>query len=250
MVNLVDLVSYCDERVRRDAITDFAGARNGLQVANDGRVTRIGAAVDAGVRPFEAAVAAGVDFLIVHHGLFWDPPFPLTGANRQKIKILLDGNCAVYSSHLPLDCHSELGNNICVARLLGLEPESWFLPVEGVPIGLIAGNLMSRKTLRTELQRHFRAVTAIEWGSKNPGRVAVLTGSGAAAVPELRREGVDTLITGELKQHHYNVAEEEELNLYCCGHYATEIFGVCALAKELSEKVDLPWSFIETNCPL
>ena len=96
-------VDYCDRRTRRTAYKDAPGAMNGLQVANDGRVTRIGAAVDAGVVPFREAVAAGVDFLIVHHGLYWDMPRPLTGAAYERVATLIQGNCALYSSHLPLD---------------------------------------------------------------------------------------------------------------------------------------------------
>ena len=65
----------------------------------------------------------------------------------------------------------------------------------------------------------------------------------------LKSENVDTLITGELKQNHFNFAHEEHLNLYLCVHYATETLGVCALSRELSEKFNLPWEFIDTWCP-
>ena len=85
------------------------------------------------------------------------------------------------------------------------------------------------------------------WGS--PEKIAILTGSGQSAVDKILDCGADTLITGELKQHHFNLAQELELNLYTCGHYATECFGVDALAKEISQKFDLPYEFVETNCP-
>ena len=91
---------------------------------------------------------------------------------------------------------------------------------------------------------------SIEFGSKTPNKIAILTGSGSSAVAELKRIGVDTLITGELRQNHYNQAQEEGLNLYLCGHYATEVYGVCALAKEVSRKFEIPWEFIPTKCPL
>src|SRR5947207_1460654 len=103
MPTLNDLTAYCDKRTRRSSFKDYAGAVNGLQVANDGRVTRIGAAVDAGLVPFETAAARGVDFLIVHHGLFWGGVQPLTGPAYERFAALVRGNCAVYSSHLPLD---------------------------------------------------------------------------------------------------------------------------------------------------
>ena len=69
---------------------------------------------------------------------------------------------------------------------------------------------------------------AIEYGSAKPERIGILTGSGQSAVPHLLANGIDTLITGELRQHHFNMAQELGLNLYPCGHYATEVFGVKA----------------------
>ena len=105
MAQLTDLVAYCDQRTRRAAFKDAPGAFNGLQVANRGVVTKIGVAVDAGLVPFQRAVAAEVDFLIVHHGMYWDMPRALTGPVYERVATLIAGNCALYSNHLPLDSH-------------------------------------------------------------------------------------------------------------------------------------------------
>src|SRR6185369_10191544 len=101
MTKLTDLVAYCDRRTQRTAFKDFRGAFNGLQLANDGRVTRIGAAVDAGLIPFQQAIAAGVDFLVVHHGMYWDMSRSKQRPVHLRIATLQRGNCALYSSHLP-----------------------------------------------------------------------------------------------------------------------------------------------------
>jgi putative NIF3 family GTP cyclohydrolase 1 type 2 len=90
----------------------------------------------------------------------------------------------------------------------------------------------------------------MEFGSETPSTIAILTGSGQSAVDKILDAGADTLITGELKQQHFNLAQELKLNLYACGHYATETFGVDALAREVATKFDLPYEFIETECPL
>src|SRR5450432_2254952 len=148
MPTLHDLVSYCDQRTNRTAFKDAPGAFNGLQVANDGRVTKIGAAVDAGLVPFGQAVAAGVDFLIVHHGMYWDMPRPLTGPAYERVATLVRGNCALYSSHLPLDAHPELGNNALLARQLGLKRTRPFLVRDGEAIGRIAPSRLTRTALR------------------------------------------------------------------------------------------------------
>lgn len=251
MVNLSDIVLFCDNRVNKKAIADFPGADNGLQVSNRGQVSKIGAAVDAGLVPFQKAIESKIDFLIVHHGLFWSPITPITDINYKKIQTLIEGNLAVYSSHLPLDAHPEIGNNAMIAKKLGAKELEWFLPYQGINMGLIVQGLQSRSELVTRLKKLFpNEFIAIEYGSDVPQKIGICSGSGNSAIPELRKAGVDTLITGELRQNHFNIAQEQKLNLYACGHYATEVFGVQELAKEVANKFNLPYEFIQMDCAL
>jgi dinuclear metal center YbgI/SA1388 family protein len=252
MPTLQEIVAFCDHHTRRAQVKDFDGAHNGLQIENNGTVTKIGAAVDAGLRPFEAAIARGIDFLICHHGLFWTPPIPITGVDYRKIKTAIDGNLAVYGAHLPLDCHPVIGNNARLAKALGLKKIDTFLNYEGNDIATVAlGPMGGRAELVGKLQLLFPdTYQAIEYGSEKPKRIGILTGSGQSAVPHLLENGIDTLITGELRQHHFNMAQELGLNLYPCGHYATEVFGVQALAAELANKFQLEWEFLEQPCKL
>ncbi len=252
MAELKDIVAFCDQRTRRTEIKDFDGAYNGLQVENNGQVSKIGAAVDAGQRPFEAAIQAGIDFLICHHGLYWNAPIPHTGANYRKIKTAMDGNLAVYGAHLPLDCHPEIGNNARLAQELELKKLDSFLNYEGNNMAVIAeGPAGGRAELADKLKSLFpKTYQAIEYGSEQPKRIGILTGSGQSAVPHLLAHQIDTLITGELRQHHFNMAQELGLNLYPCGHYATEVFGVKALAAEVAAQFGLEWTFIEQACLL
>ena len=251
MVDLHDVISYCDHRVCLPEIPDFEGAFNGLQIENNGVISKIGASVDAGLVPFRTAIEKQIDFLICHHGMFWTAPIPLTGSNYEKIKLCINGNLAVYGSHLPLDCHPEIGNNAILANKLGLEPCGSFLPYQGVDIGLLTTSSYDRKELGNRLADLFGdRFHAMEYGMGKPEKIAILTGSGQSAVDQILDCGADTLITGELKQHHFNLAQELQLNLYTCGHYATERFGVDALAREVSHQFDLPYEFIETDCPL
>lgn len=251
MSSLSEITSFCDQVTDRLNIRDFPGANNGLQLENNGSVTKIGAAVDAGRVPFEQAIAAGIDLLIVHHGLFWNTPACYTGPLYRKLKLAMDHNLAVYSSHLPLDAHQEIGNNALLARAIGLEPAEWFLPYEGTPIALIAKAPESRDELKARLLSEFGpSITALEFGSKAPSHIAILTGSGRSALPELKANGTDTLVTGELRQEHFNLAQEEGFNLYLCGHYATERYGVTALAEAAARNFKLQSTFIPTDCPL
>jgi dinuclear metal center YbgI/SA1388 family protein len=251
MISTEDIVKFCNQRTNLSEIKDFPGAFNGLQIQNSGSVSKIGASVDAGLVPFQNAISKKIDFIITHHGIFWTPPIPLTGPAYEKTKLCIDHNLAVYGSHLPLDCHPEIGNNAILAQKLQLEPIASFLPYEGVDIGLITENNQSRKDLANRLNSLFpKGIHSMEFGSETPSTIAILTGSGQSAVDKILDAGADTLITGELKQHHFNLAQELKLNLYACGHYATETFGVDALAKEVAEKFDLPYEFIDTDCTL
>lgn len=250
MAQLAEIVSFCDDLTNRTGIADFPGANNGLQLENNGEVKAVASAVDAGMVPFQSAIGNGAELLIVHHGLFWNTPVSYSGVLYQKLRLAMEGNLAVYSSHLPLDAHQDFGNNRLLAKALDLEPEEWFLPYEGTNIALLTKGL-GLGDLKERLRSEFgEAVTAIEFGSKTPKRIAILTGSGRSALPYLKENGTDTLITGELRQEHFNLAQEEGFNLYLCGHYATERYGVTALAEKIASRFNLPHSFIPTGCPL
>ena len=100
---LAAIREYLDGHLRLGEVADYPNALNGLQLDNDGTVTRVGAAVDASLSTVNAAVAAGCDLLLVHHGLFWSGATPVTGRRRELFRHAFDGNLAVYSAHLPLD---------------------------------------------------------------------------------------------------------------------------------------------------
>ena len=251
MVKTEDIVNFCNQRTNLGEIEDFPGSYNDLQVGNSGEIKKIGASVDAGLIPFTKAIDLQIDFLITHHGLFWNPPIPITCSAYKKIKLCLDNNLAVYGSHLPLDCHPEIGNNSILAKKLGLEPFAKFLPFKGTDIGLITKNNQKRSQIREKLKTLFpKGFSTMEFGSDQPEKIAILTGSGQSAVDHIIDNGADTLITGELKQHHFNIAQELKLNLFACGHYATETFGVNALAQEAANKFDLSYEFVSSECPL
>src|SRR4051812_28867633 len=111
-VSLKTVAGYCDRILRTREVTDYDGAVNGLQVENRGAVTKIAAAVDAGAATIKLASAANADLLIVHHGLFWGARQPWTGKSFELMRSLVENDLAVYSSHLPLDAHAALGNNV------------------------------------------------------------------------------------------------------------------------------------------
>ena len=137
-ISLTALTEHCDQVLRTGQCGDYPGAVNGLQVDNRGAVTRIAAAVDASLATVRLAIEARADLLVVHHGLFWSPTHPWTGHKYELIRLLVENNLAVYSSHLPLDAHPELGNNARLCGALGLKRLKPFFPSHGNPIGFQA----------------------------------------------------------------------------------------------------------------
>lgn len=244
--SLFSITGYCDRILRTHKIGDYEGAVNGLQVENDGTVTHIAATVDASIATIKLAVAAKADLLIVHHGLFWSKTYPWTGKRREMLRLLVENNLAVYSSHLPLDAHPKFGNNAQLAAALGMKNLKPFFFSHGQNIGLKTQQKISRTDLLKRLEHTTGAKTKlIPGGREICGRIGIVTGGAGAELKQAAEEGVDTFITGEGPHWTYALAEELGLNVLYGGHYATETFGVKALAKELAKKFRLPWTFLD-----
>ena len=135
-MQLADLVTYLDAYLRVRDVPDAPHALNGLQVANSGDVARIAAAVDLCEATVRMAAEQGADLLLVHHGLFWGGLKPLTGPAYRRVAGLLQKNIALYSAHLPLDLHPDVGNNAVLARQLGVTVRGGFGEEYGVQIGV------------------------------------------------------------------------------------------------------------------
>ena len=251
-VSLKSVADFLDKLSRKDDFADFDGAYNGLEFENSGQVRRIASAVDAGLGEIEAAAGLGADLLVVHHGMFWNPPIPAVGHNYEKIAALVRNDIAVYAMHLPLDAHEKIGNNTLLAKALGLRVAGGCFPVEGRNIGVLAAAPKGGvPELCARLKNLFPATyKEILFGGENPKKIAVCSGSCGDVVPLLRGMGIDTLVCGELRQKHFTMAREMRLNLFPCGHYATERFGAMALAEAAADKFGLPSNFIETRNPL
>lgn len=241
------IAEYLDTYLRVADAPDETNAVNGLQVENGGTVDRIVAAVDASLEAIENAApagGAGGTLLLVHHGLFWDGNVPLTGRRFRRVRALFDRNIALYSAHIPLDLHPDVGNNIVLARRVELEPEGWFGEYRGQRLGVFGRLELPREELVARLDRQLTTeAKLIPGGPATTGRVGIVTGSGGGFIAEAIAAGIDTLVTGEGAHHTYFDAMELGVNLIYAGHYATEQVGVQALAQHLGLRFELPWEF-------
>lgn len=240
------MVEYLDRFLSVRDVPDSRNALNGLQVEAPGPVRRVAVAVDATAASIEAAAAEESDLLLVHHGLFWDGNRPVTGRRYRRLRLLLDRRMALYSAHLPLDVHPEVGNNAVLARELGIEARGRFGSYEGAELGVWGELRLTREALCARLDDVLGGrVKLIPGGPEKLTKVGVLTGGGGGFVADAVAAGLDALVTGEGSHHTYFDASESGLNLYFGGHYATETWGVKALGAHLEERFGLPWTFID-----
>jgi len=248
MASLSEIVSYTDRYLHIRDVGDWDNALNGLQIENSRRVTRLGAAVDVSTRVFTEARKRDIDFLIVHHGLFWPGLRPVRGALRRQLRLAFENDVALYSAHLPLDIHPQVGNNAQLIAALGFKSAQPFLEEKGQPVGLKIRMSLSRSELIRKLEKALNGpVKVFGFGPKRTCAIGVVTGAAGSEIYRVADEGLDTFITGEAPHWAAVAAEEIGVNLLLGGHYATEVFGVKALAAHLSKRFKVPWEFID--CP-
>jgi dinuclear metal center YbgI/SA1388 family protein len=250
MADLQEIVTFLDRELKTTEIRDYPGALNGLQLENNGTVNRVVSAVDASLAVIQEAAKEG-GLLLVHHGMFWQGAKKITGPYFQKIKAAIQGNLAIYSSHLPLDFHPEIGNNILLARAIGLKSIQPILPKDGFASALVGEWTGSRNELEKAIQQAVgREVQSCLEGSSEPLKVAVMTGGAGSEVARISELEIDTFVTGEGPHWSFIEAEERRMNVFFAGHYATETYGVRALGQILSDRFGLDSSFIDRQVGL
>ncbi|MBI24116.1 MAG: Nif3-like dinuclear metal center hexameric protein [Roseibacillus sp.] len=246
MACLDEIVAFLDEELRLGEGPDYPGAVNGLQMQGGREVQRVAAAVDASLPVVKKAVEAGMDLLVVHHGMFWNGVRPVTGVTYEKFKTAMEAGLAIYSAHIPLDVHPVLGNNARLSAALELQDAEPFFEWRGTLLGIrgiFPGSLDQLTARVTEVLGSPPHVCAA--GSRAAGTVGVISGGGGAEVAAIREAGIDTFLTGEGPHWSYTEAEELGLNVLYGGHYLTETSGVRALVDLLVEKYSLDGRFIE-----
>lgn len=246
------IANILDAELKLGAYKDVSN--NGLQIENTGAISRVATAVDASLETFEAAVRMGAQMVLVHHGLSWGNSLVrITGLNRILVAYALRHNLAVYAAHLPLDAHPTLGNNAQLAKAFGLTQITPFMDYHGQKIGF-KGVLPEPMTLDV-FERAVRSKVApkrierFAFGSALIQTVGICSGGAPEGVEAAARDGLDLYLCGEANLVAYNLAKQLNMNALFAGHYATERFGVRALGDYLTEKTQIPTTFIDFDLP-
>ena len=233
-----ELARECDRILKTKKFRDYPGAKNGLQVSHGRTVKKIGWAVDADLESIRKAGKEKVDFLIVHHGLFWGSSALDRKIRAKRIREAKRLGVAIYSSHLPLDAHPQMGNSIGLLRALGLEKwkRKGFGKAMGREIGWkVKGGRWKLRDLVNRMSRVTgRKAVVLDGGPKTCRRIGIVTG-GFGDLDQVVKAGLDTLITGEADYPTEVKAKELQINLILSGHLETEVFGVQELAAGLED---------------
>lgn len=246
---LINIESWLNKVLEPQLYAQADPSRNGVQVENDGSdITRVAFGVDASLETIERAVQAGAGLLVVHHGLFWNDPIPVTGSHYRRLKCLFSSNLALYASHLPLDAHREVGNNAGLAALLKLESIEPFGEWRGLKIGF-RGTLTEPITLDEAIKRLFpdgtKPMSVLPFGPKKIRSIAIVSGGATGEVYQAMDFGCDLFVTGDASHEIYHPCLERGISVISGGHYQTETVGVRLLAERLGRETGLDTVFID-----
>jgi dinuclear metal center YbgI/SA1388 family protein len=242
-----DILDYARELLDLDSFDDYGPM--GLQVVGADDVAKIAAGVSSSRELFERAAQTGAELLVVHHGLFWEnDPRVVDRQLKGRLQALFAGDVTLAAYHLALDAHPEIGNNALLARELGIES-----PERVLEWGF--GGRLDPEVTIDELAGRLQQATGQEpqvfdGGPERVGPVAVITGGAARLFPQIAALGYDAFVTGEPAEPTLHAARELGSHFLAGGHYATETFGIKALAERLAERFDLEWEFLDLPNPV
>lgn len=247
-IELSVLVEETDRFLDAARIQDYCP--NGLQVQGRPQVQRIVSGVTASQALLDAAVAAEADAVLVHHGYFWKGENPcVVGMKQRRLKTLLGHDISLLAYHLPLDLHTEVGNNVQLGRQLGLTIEGPLEP--GNPRSIVLIGAPAEPAVPADFARHVglalgREPLLVE-GDRPIRRIAWCTGGAQGYIDQAIAAGVDAYLTGEVSEQTVHSARENGVTFIAAGHHATERYGVQALGRYLAERFGIEHRFID--CP-
>ena len=245
---LEETVSFLDDILDNDDWKGIDAATNGLQVENSGDVDKVAFAVDASTQTVEMAAERDADMLVAHHGFFWGGKDELVGQDYERFRLLVENDIALYASHLPLDAHDRVGNNVLLLDALDATASHSFGEIGGQDVGYV-GELPSPMGFKELVDSVENAVenepTVLDFGSNEIEEIAVLTGAGGGHIAEAAETGADIYITGEPKHRAHHDAREHSLNVVFAGHYHTETFGVRELRKRVERNLDVGTFYVD-----
>jgi dinuclear metal center YbgI/SA1388 family protein len=249
MADRNDIESCLQSLLQPELFKDYGP--NGLQLEGGREVRHIVSGVTASLAFIDAAIAAGADTLLVHHGLFWrGQDGRLTGWLAQRVRRLMAAEINLFAYHLPLDAHAELGNNAQLGRQLGLVADARFGEQSLGFIGAATARLGELAALAAEVQQGLARAPVVLAGDGRPlRRIAWCTGGAQGYFEGAIAAGADAFLTGEISEPQAHLARETGVAFLACGHHATERYGAPAVAAHVAAQFGLTHRFIDIENP-
>jgi dinuclear metal center YbgI/SA1388 family protein len=243
------LNNYLNTLLQPERFSDYCP--NGLQVEGKPEINKIVTGVTASMALLQAALQANADAVLVHHGYFWrGEAHTITGIKKRRIHFLLQHDINLFAYHLPLDAHAELGNNVMLAKQLGLN----ITGRAGEKDMLLLAELNQTQTLQVfaanieaKLKRKPQVIGDLNQPIK---RIALCTGAAQGYIEQAVEAGADAYISGEISEQTVHVARESGMSYISAGHHATERYGIQALGEDLAQKFGLQHEFIDIENPV
>jgi len=252
MITLSELVEYTNTELDIGRFPDYSP--NGLQVEGRPEVSTLVSGVTASLALLDAAVAAGADAILVHHGYFWKgEEASVTGMKRRRLRRLLETETSLLAYHLPLDAHPVLGNNARLAQVLGFTVQGSFGDDGGMELGRygMPGRPMDGRALAEHISTCLgRPPLHIDGAARMIRSLGWCTGAAQSYLEAAARQGLDAFISGEISEQTVHVARECGIHYFAAGHHATERFGVQALGAHLAETFGIRHRYIEIDNPV
>lgn len=246
-----DLTDYLNNFLEVEKFSDYCP--NGLQFEGKSKINKIVTGVSASVDLFEKAAENKADAVITHHGLIWEFDRPIyRGGYKKRIKLLMDHNINLYGFHLPLDAHGKIGNNVVIAKKLGLKKVIPFGEYKGQNIG-IRGELDGVdadtffKLIRSKINED---LIVYAFGPEEIKNAGIISGGAQKEVKQAVLGGMDVYVTGEVSEYTLHYVKEEGIHYVAAGHHATERFGIQALGNHLKKQFDIEVDYIEIPNPI
>lgn len=252
MITRTELLAYIDETLEPGRFKDYCP--NGLQVAGKSQIQTLISGVTASEAFIDAAIEAGADAVLVHHGYFWRGEDPrIVGMKQRRLKRLLENDINLIAYHLPLDAHQTLGNNAQLALRLGLEIDGRISGTGDPAIGLCGvltepqsltdfaihvSHTLGREPL--VIKGHERPISAIGW----------CTGAAQGFLQQAADLGLDAFLSGEISEPTTHMARELGIHYIAAGHHATERYGIQALGEDLAQRFNIRHHFIDIDNPV
>lgn len=251
MIERTQLVSFLNAELQSDKIRDYCP--NGLQVEGTNTVRRIITGVTASQALLDAAVAAGADTVLVHHGYFWkNEPASITGIKKARLQTLLRNDINLLAYHLPLDVHPSLGNNARLGALLEADNIGAVTSVE--PVGVLMQGQLKQSVALFDIAARLkqalgRDLLVHDAGIGSVNRLAWCTGGGQGYIEQAAEAGAQLFISGEVSEQTIHLSRELGIHFIAAGHHATERYGVKALGEYIASNFDVDVQFIDIDNP-